>query len=288
IGYNCGYLLKRRKVLVVPGMPKLNLSRNVDTLRNDPKERRTLWADLEYHKVVVSGSLWILLGDFNVALNMEDSFSGSSRMNSTMISDHSLSVLKLSSLMHSKPKPFKFYNFLVHKEIFMEVVSSGWNIQIEGHNMLRVELDAVQRALDLDPSNNDLRDKEAAYLQAFDNAKMDEERFLRQKAKIDWLEVGDSNSAYFYKSIKNRNQRSCIDVITNADNVEVLGNAVLDVFVSHYHSFLGAATTCDDLDSEGLYNKKVSNLSSTNMTCPITDDEIKRAMFGIGVTNPQA
>nr|GEY41336.1 hypothetical protein [Tanacetum cinerariifolium] len=29
IGYNCGYLLKRRKVLVVPGMPKLNLSRNV-------------------------------------------------------------------------------------------------------------------------------------------------------------------------------------------------------------------------------------------------------------------
>nr|GEX88952.1 ribonuclease H-like domain-containing protein [Tanacetum cinerariifolium] len=28
IGYNCGYLLKRRKVLVVPGMPKLNLSRN--------------------------------------------------------------------------------------------------------------------------------------------------------------------------------------------------------------------------------------------------------------------
>nr|GEW67470.1 RNA-directed DNA polymerase, eukaryota, reverse transcriptase zinc-binding domain protein [Tanacetum cinerariifolium] len=28
IGYNCGYLLKRRKVLVVPGIPKLNLSRN--------------------------------------------------------------------------------------------------------------------------------------------------------------------------------------------------------------------------------------------------------------------
>nr|GEX32092.1 hypothetical protein [Tanacetum cinerariifolium] len=34
IGYNCGYLLKRRTVLVAPGMPKLNLSRNVDTLRN--------------------------------------------------------------------------------------------------------------------------------------------------------------------------------------------------------------------------------------------------------------
>ncbi|GKE37202.1 hypothetical protein Tco_1460607, partial [Tanacetum coccineum] len=33
IGYKCGYLLKRRKVLVVPGVPKRNLSRNVYTLR---------------------------------------------------------------------------------------------------------------------------------------------------------------------------------------------------------------------------------------------------------------
>nr|GEW95632.1 hypothetical protein [Tanacetum cinerariifolium] len=33
IGYNCGYLLKRRKVLVVPGMPKLNLSRNEELLQ---------------------------------------------------------------------------------------------------------------------------------------------------------------------------------------------------------------------------------------------------------------
>nr|GEW96687.1 reverse transcriptase domain-containing protein [Tanacetum cinerariifolium] len=35
IGYNCGYLLKRRKVLVVSGMPKLNLSRNVNALAID-------------------------------------------------------------------------------------------------------------------------------------------------------------------------------------------------------------------------------------------------------------
>nr|GEX09922.1 putative late blight resistance protein homolog R1B-23 [Tanacetum cinerariifolium] len=38
IGYNCGYLLKSRKVLEASGMPKLNLSRNVDTLPL-PKDR---------------------------------------------------------------------------------------------------------------------------------------------------------------------------------------------------------------------------------------------------------
>ncbi|GKD33843.1 hypothetical protein Tco_1249352, partial [Tanacetum coccineum] len=33
-----------------------------------------------------------------------------------------------------------------------------------------------------------MNDQEAVYVQAFNEAKIDEERFLRQKAKIDWLE----------------------------------------------------------------------------------------------------
>ncbi|GKF79919.1 hypothetical protein Tco_0235487, partial [Tanacetum coccineum] len=64
-------------------------------------------------------------------------------------------------------------------------------------NRLRVELDEVQDAIDKDPFNVVLRDEEAAYIQAFNEAKVDEERFLKQKAKIEWLEVGDFDSAYF-------------------------------------------------------------------------------------------
>nr|GEY60885.1 integrase, catalytic region, zinc finger, CCHC-type, peptidase aspartic, catalytic [Tanacetum cinerariifolium] len=51
---------------------------------NDPKVRRVLWSDLSYHKVMVHSQPWILLGDFNVALNVEDSLSGSSSMTSAM------------------------------------------------------------------------------------------------------------------------------------------------------------------------------------------------------------
>ncbi|GJR17556.1 hypothetical protein Tco_0966083 [Tanacetum coccineum] len=51
---------------------------------NDPRERRVLWADLKLHNRVVSGLPWVLLGDFNVALNMEDICMGSSSMNSAM------------------------------------------------------------------------------------------------------------------------------------------------------------------------------------------------------------
>ncbi|GJV67697.1 putative RNA-directed DNA polymerase [Tanacetum coccineum] len=120
------------------------------------------------------------------------------------------------------------------------------------------------------------------HIQTFNDAKIDEERFLKQRAKIEWLDVGDSNSAYFHKSIKSRNQRSRIEVITNSDNDQVTGNQIQNVFVSHYNAFLGTQAACDELDSEDLFRKKVSDLANENMTKPITNEEIKRAMFGIG------
>nr|GEW95182.1 hypothetical protein [Tanacetum cinerariifolium] len=262
--------------------------------RNKYMEMRHLWAELDFHKQVVRGSPWVLMGDFNVALNIEGSFNGSSSMNAWMcnfkdcvkrievidinsfglhytwnqkpkgrngirkklgrimgnidfidrfpgayalfqpcrISDHSLALLRLPSCSVSKPKPFKFYNFLTHKSRFLEVVVANWSSQVEGHSMfmlvqnlktlkkplrkllhdqgnlhnrvikLHPELDEVQKAIDFDPSNSLLRDEEVVYLQTFNEAKIDEERFL------------------------NRNQRSRIKVINTIDNVEVTGTFV--------------------------------------------------------------
>nr|GEV58790.1 hypothetical protein [Tanacetum cinerariifolium] len=91
---------------------------------------------------------------------------------------------------------------------------------------LRHELDEVQKAMDLNPTDSNLRDEEVVYVKAFTEAKIDEERFLKQKSKVEWLDVGDSNSAYFYKSVKSRNQRSRIKVIKDANNVE---DAMFDI-----------------------------------------------------------
>nr|GEX91090.1 RNA-directed DNA polymerase, eukaryota, reverse transcriptase zinc-binding domain protein [Tanacetum cinerariifolium] len=51
---------------------------------NTHYECRHLWAELGLHKHVVRDAPWILRGDFSVALNMEDNFSGSSCMNLEM------------------------------------------------------------------------------------------------------------------------------------------------------------------------------------------------------------
>ncbi|GKC46990.1 RNA-directed DNA polymerase, eukaryota, reverse transcriptase zinc-binding domain protein, partial [Tanacetum coccineum] len=51
---------------------------------NKQAERRALWRELGAHKITVCGFTWILMGDFNVALNMEDTYAGSSSINSAM------------------------------------------------------------------------------------------------------------------------------------------------------------------------------------------------------------
>ncbi|GKF77370.1 hypothetical protein Tco_0229840, partial [Tanacetum coccineum] len=71
--------------------------------------------------------------------------------------------------------------------------------------------DEVQKALNKNPSSNVNRDEETFNLTAYTQALLDEERFLKEKAKIELLRVGDSNSAYFHRSVKARVSRSWIE-----------------------------------------------------------------------------
>ncbi|GKA19883.1 hypothetical protein Tco_0699798 [Tanacetum coccineum] len=68
-----------------------------------------------------------------------------------------------------------------------------------------------------------LCEEEAAYVQAFNEALLMEERFLKKKAKIEWLRVGDSNTTYFHKVVKGRKSQNRIDVVSNADGVRFDG-----------------------------------------------------------------
>nr|GEV37768.1 hypothetical protein [Tanacetum cinerariifolium] len=70
-------------------------------------------------------------------------------------------------------------------------------------------------------------------------AVLTEERFLKQKAKIQWLKEGDANSSYFHKAVKSRVSRSRIDTVTNSEGVVLDNNTVHVAFVKHYEMFLG-------------------------------------------------
>ncbi|GJT58261.1 hypothetical protein Tco_0993315 [Tanacetum coccineum] len=278
-------------------------------------QMRLLWAELRLYKLVVRGMSWTLLGDFNVALNLEDTCFGSSSLSTDMVEFKDcvayievmdINCSGLHCTWNQKPKSgggilkklgrimgnvefldtfpgahayFQPYRISDHSPSVLTLVHDHGNLH-DRVNKLRLDLDEVQKALDLCPTDQNLR--EAIYFQVFNEAKIDEERFLKQKAKVDWLEAGDSNSAYFHKSIKSRNQRSRIETIRTSNNVQMSGPGVLEAFVNHYKLFLGTDMMCDELSCDGLFNHLVSDQSRANMIRDVSDVEIKAAMFSIG------
>ncbi|GJV00879.1 hypothetical protein Tco_1330149 [Tanacetum coccineum] len=256
---------------------------------NLPIERRKLWSDLDIHKNVVRGKAWVLLGDFNVALNLEDSFSSSSQLTSHMlefkdcVENIEVMDLNCSGLHYTwNQKPQGGGGLLKKLDRVMGNIDFIDSFPVDGHNMyqiatklkslkkpfhrllheqgnlhdrvnrLRHELDEVQKALDNNLADSNLRDEEEIYLKAFNEAKLDEER---------------------------QNQQSRIEMVLDAINVEVSGPNIPNVFVSHYEMFLGTSMHCDDLNVDGLL---ISDEVCSNMVTTVTNLEIKEAMFGIG------
>ncbi|XP_022030984.1 uncharacterized protein LOC110931923 [Helianthus annuus] len=131
------------------------------------------------------------------------------------VSDHTPFIINLQILKNNRPKPFKFANFLVNKDGFMDSVAAVWSKTVHGvsmysvvkklsslksplrrllfmqgnlHdrvNVLRKKLDEIQVAIDANPLDISLREAEAKCLQDFQSASYDEECFLKQKSKAE-------------------------------------------------------------------------------------------------------
>ncbi|XP_071742039.1 uncharacterized protein [Rutidosis leptorrhynchoides] len=242
--------------------------------------RRLLWTELDMHKNFIGDQPWVLLGDFNTSLRLDESTARGSTMSIAMrefndcvdsiglsdinhtglqytskqrpnlntgilkkidrvmandtflndyansyaifqpyrISDHSPAILKIPSQgMVSKPKPFKFCNFVTSNAGFIDIVRNGWKLEVDGFRMfkvvkrlralkkplrklswqkgnihqhvekLRLELDTTQMLLDKHLDSVAHREEESRVLKLFTEAALEEEHFLKQKSKVDWL-----------------------------------------------------------------------------------------------------
>lgn len=71
----------------------------------------------------------------------------------------------------------------------------------------------IQIKVDKDPHNSMLKQEDSMILNEYNIAAKDEEKLLAQKAKIDWLCDGDTNSKFFHIVLKGRAHKSRIEAV---------------------------------------------------------------------------
>ncbi|GAV61623.1 hypothetical protein CFOL_v3_05150 [Cephalotus follicularis] len=164
------------------------------------------------------------------------------------ISDHSPCILPLQRSNSPGVRPFKYLNAWASHPSFLGLVKEVLSRWVEGSLLevlgkklrmlkpvlkelhrnffkdpvlesakIKQDLIALQANLDKDPTNEDARRTEKQLLEKYYKANWVEESCLKQKARVQWLRLGDSNSACFHRVIKVRQDRNTIVKIRKAD-----------------------------------------------------------------------
>ena len=120
------------------------------------------------------------------------------------------------------------------------------------------------------------REKELA------KAYMQEERFWKEKSRVNWLKWGDQNTKFFHSKFQARNRQNKIWRLEDGAGgwcirTENIGNRAVDYFKELFESSnpSNPSQVMDEL------TRKVSLARNRNLTRPVTENEIKRAIFSI-------
>ncbi|GJW57423.1 SPX and EXS domain-containing protein [Tanacetum coccineum] len=184
---------------------------------NNYIHRRALWKNLKTHKGYVRGRPWVVLGDFNVSPSsyidtgmcdfqecVEDievmdvnstglkfTWNQKPKGDSGLLKkiDRIMSNLEFMLIFVGVLLVFPPYRTSDHAPAVLRIPMNSMKRPHALSSSTCMSVDEAQKDLDSDPSNVELREEEAAYLHAYQDAILMEERLLVQKAKIDWLKT---------------------------------------------------------------------------------------------------
>ncbi|XP_074305397.1 uncharacterized protein LOC141640525 [Silene latifolia] len=182
-----------------------------------------------------------------------------------------------SQLTVTRKTNFKYFNMWSKASSFLTTVQEEWQKIYEGYPMYCItrklkalkgrlkELNKecfsdvenaailaeqsvlkIQGALIDDPLNAELIQEEITALKYFKVLNDARQSYLRQKAKTQWLEDGDANSAYFHGAIK---KRCSINKVTQIEDHKgklcTTSQSIQDAFLSYYQELLGTSKATD-------------------------------------------
>ena len=221
------------------------------------------------------------------------------------IMDHCPMLLSIPMKLEKIKKCFQFFNHMLQWEGFKEMVAEVWASPLYGNPMAilsrklqqtklrikelnqkhgnlhlnvinaRTELSDIQMELARDSQNHSLLLKEKSAISRLDQSLEEEEKFLLQKSRVQWLKNGDRNNSYFFNQIKVNWNRNKIKSVKNAAGNFVQGHEnISQIAVDYFQEFLGSPQCSRCVDLSDIPTEKVSSTQVNFLLAPITNDQI--------------
>ncbi|GJY94068.1 RNA-directed DNA polymerase, eukaryota, reverse transcriptase zinc-binding domain protein [Tanacetum coccineum] len=170
---------------------------------NHGKDRRSLLKTLLIYKTIISDHPWVLMGDWNVSLNVYDhSAGGSSKIVDMLEFKECIKKIEFEDLNSSGLHYTRIQSRLnLSSRIFNKLDRVLGNNNLWNGNIYervlnkKAELQKIPISVDGDPHNVKLKEKKARIMKEYSTSLPDEESFLCQQAKIEWLKDEDKNKS---------------------------------------------------------------------------------------------
>ncbi|GAV92722.1 Exo_endo_phos domain-containing protein [Cephalotus follicularis] len=226
------------------------------------------------------------------------------------VSDHSPISVTLAVPGSSGCKPFKFLKFWTEDSRFLEMVRRVWSQRSVGNPLevvicklrnlkrelklifrrsnpctrretIRKEIDTIQSNILHQPTDPALLLQEKDLIAQLWRVSAEEESFLKQKSRINWLKLGDANNKFFHRAVTSSHHRNHISRLQKQDGSWACSQIEVEkIAVEHFEGFLGSQPTHSSHSSAG-YSKKFTEEQKTMMSRGFKDNEIRGAFWGL-------
>ena len=142
--------------------------------------------------------------------------------------------IMVSRAYQQRPEGSKMYQLIqILKRLQMPLQQLNGNRFKDIHNQLalsRTQLEQIQNQLQYDPGNRQLQEKEKVIRESYVDILDSSTKLMRQQSKLEWINVGDHCTKFFFAKMKQRKQVNYIFSINDETGNRVDGfQAVADV-----------------------------------------------------------
>ncbi|KAL8463730.1 hypothetical protein ACS0TY_034404 [Phlomoides rotata] len=235
-------------------------------------------------------------------------------LNSGAWSDHSPSITAVIQQALPKKRAFKFFNMWSEHPDFLSLVEGNWSTLFRGTKQFTLakklkglkgilkdlnakhfshisarassakkNLDVKLDALQLDPSNSSIFEEVTTLRNQVAFLKTAEKSFLSQKAKGNYLNLGDRNTKFFHRMVKRNAAKNHIHSITKSDGTLTSSHLELaKAFTEYYEELFGTVVPCSPTNPNVfLEGYRLSEADASVLIRPVLHTDVKEALFAI-------